>query len=282
MTITIAKEHTVPTAKISVESHNENAHTHTPLALDGSHLRGESKFAATSIMVPARPSLFDPTLYTIAQWLDDVENLRKAQNNRLRILVTDEPDSDGIHRGFGYDETHPVVSTMSATIGQLDQIEHAAILELNRAMRKHPLNEWRKGQKGIGEKQLARLLAAIGDPYIREDTGEPRTVSQLWAYCGLHVQDGEGARRKKGVQSNWSTVAKMRSYLIATSCIKQSGTEYREVYDNRRAHTDVTHPDWTPGHSHNDALRVMSKRILRNLWRAAREYHTGIAYDYEV
>jgi len=268
-----------------------------------------------------RPSLFDPALYTLAQWLDDVEGLRKAQANRLLVLTTGvKPDEDGvvgeykdgIDRAFGYDETHPVVAVTQATIAQLDQIEHAAILDLQRAMRKHPLNEWRKTRKGVGEKQLARLLAAIGDPYMRADTARPRTVSQLWAYSGLHVfptgqvaagahpwpargdstssggqQNSDpqartapagthtAARRQKGVKANWSTDAKTRAYLIATSCIKQTGTEYRAVYDQRREHTAETHPDWTPGHSHNDALRILSKRILRDLWRAARDYHEG-------
>lgn len=50
---------------------------------------------------------------------------------------------------------------------------------------------------------------------------------------------------------------------------------YRVVYDRRRAHTAVTRPDWTDGHSHNDAVRVAAKAILRDLWRAAREFHCG-------
>jgi hypothetical protein len=225
-----------------------------------------------------RPSLFDPTLYTLAQYLDDVEGLRKAQANRARILTATEPDEDGVVRGFGYDETHPVVAVVSAQLEQLAGLEHAAILELQRAMRKHPLNSWRKTAKGVGEKQLARLLAAVGDPYLRADTGQPRTVSQLWAYCGLHTLPNEAggsdaARRRKGQQANWSTDAKTRAYLIATSCVKQTGSEYRAVYDARRAHTATTRPDWTPGHSHNDALRIVSKRVLRDLWRAARDHY---------
>ena len=288
-----------------------------PIDAQTASARGDSDSGTGAKVQPiptgdARPSLFDPALYTLAQWLDDVEGLRKAQANRLRILTAIDPDEDGVVRGFGYDETHPVVAVTQATIAQLDQIEHAAILDLQRAMRKHPLNEWRKTRKGVGEKQLARLLAAIGDPYMRADTGQPRTVSQLWAYSGLHVfptghphpdtqaprargdstssggQPGvdaqtfpapagthTAARRQKGVKANWSTDAKTRAYLIATSCIKQPGTEYRAVYDQRRERTAETHPDWTPGHSHNDALRILSKRILRDLWRAARDYHEG-------
>lgn len=263
----------------------------------------------------ARPSLFDPTLYVLAQFLDDIEGVRKAQGNRHRSLTASatEPDADGRARGFGFDATHPVVATIEALSAQLDVVEHQAILALNRAMRKHPLVFWQRAQKGVGEKQLARLLAATGDPYINATTGQPRTVSQLWAYCGLHTlpaadhmpsdtQDpfvgGGGtlpagatflaspdhtpplpglnvaAKRRKGVRANWSTTAKTRAYLIATSCIKHDGA-YREVYDTRRAHTAITHPDWAPGHSHNDALRILSKTILRDLWRAGRDYHEG-------
>jgi hypothetical protein len=40
---------------------------------------------------------------------------------------------------------------------------------------------------GIGSKQGARLLAALGDPYWSSLHNRPRTVSELWAYCGYHV-----------------------------------------------------------------------------------------------
>lgn len=283
----------------------------------------------------SRPSLFDPTLYMLASLLDDIEGIRKANGSRARILTATEPDGDGVMRGFGLDASHPTVTTLEALATQLSAVEHGAILALNRAMRAHPLAPYQKQAKGVGEKQLARLLAAIGDPYLRtmaDGTTQPRTVSQLWAYCGLHtlpgpsqeahanqeyfagagvqlpvgrtaldthcaVADGgtsshpagikspaqsipassrpgetEAARRRKGQRANWSTDAKTRAYLIATSCIK-SGGEYRAVYDRRRTLTATTHPDWTPGHSHNDALRIVSKRMLRDLWRAARDYH---------
>lgn len=262
----------------------------------------------------ARPSLLDPALYTLAALLDDIEGVRKASNNRLRILTTYEPDEDGVIRGFGLDESHPSVAVLDKLTDGLEALEHQVILSLQRAMRKHPLAAWQKQARGVGEKQLARLLASVGDPYLRGDTGQPRTVSQLWAYCGLHTLPVSGqvhhatqppvaadgakthpvgtsriatpkvepslpgghiaAKRQKGVKSNWSTDAKTRAYLIATSCIKTKG-EYRDLYDNRRQRTAETHPDWPLGHSHNDALRIVSKRILRDLWLAARGYHTA-------
>jgi hypothetical protein len=44
---------------------------------------------------------------------------------------------------------------------------------------------------------------------------------------------------------------------------------YRHTYDARRAATAQTHPEWTDGHSHNDALRIVGKHILADLWKAA-------------
>jgi len=41
---------------------------------------------------------------------------------------------------------------------------------------------------------------------------------------------------------------------------------YGEVYAARRKHTAQTHPEWSKGHSHSDALRVMMKKFLRDLW----------------
>lgn len=226
--------------------------------------------------------LRDGTLHSLATFLDDIEGVRKSAENRLRILTTSEPDSDGVVRGMGLDESHPVVLSLTVMLNGIQQIEADNVKILQKTMKKHPLGDWGKTQIGIGEKQLARLLAAIGDPYWREevvyDDGTvipegPRTVSQLWAYCGLHVNSGEAVRRKKGVQSNWSTNAKTRAYLVATSCIKQAHSPYRKIYDDRRAVTAVSHPDWTPAHSHSDALRIVSKAILKNLWVESRRLH---------
>jgi hypothetical protein len=196
--------------------------------------------------------------------------------------MSTEPDKDGIDRGFHLTAEHPSIQVLESLFKGLEANEHQIILALQKAMRKHPLGEWQRQATGVGEKQLARLLGTIGDPYLRESFTEegvheitPRTVSQLWAYCGMHVVDGASPKRKKGEQLNFKIDARMRCYLIATSCIKQSDSPYRKIYDDRRAHTLVTHPDWTLGHSHNDALRLIGKAILKDLWVASREYHNN-------
>lgn len=45
---------------------------------------------------------------------------------------------------------------------------------------------------------------------------------------------------------------------------------YRDTYDQRRAHT-AERDDWTDGHKHADALRIVGKHILRDLWIVTRE-----------
>lgn len=131
--------------------------------------------------------LWDPLLDTLASGLDDIENVRIAQANRFRILTTVEPDSDGEIRGFGLDLNHPSVAALEAQLTTLKALEHGMVLALQRQLRTHPLHPWIKAQKGLGDKQVARLLASIQDPYWNNLHDRPRTVSELWAFCGLHV-----------------------------------------------------------------------------------------------
>jgi hypothetical protein len=142
-------------------------------------------------------NLGDPTLRISAELLDDLEGNRIANENRLRQLTRAETDSDGEERGFGLTDDHPVVARVTHLVEGLLELEKEAIANLQKIMRAHPLGPWVKRQPGIGEKQMARLLAAIGDPYIRpvqEKDGvvqqpRPRSVSELWAYSGMHVWD---------------------------------------------------------------------------------------------
>jgi hypothetical protein len=240
--------------------------------------------------------------------LDDIENNRIQNENRYRQLTRDEPDADGEVRGFCLDESFEDVATMKVILEQFSVLEQVSIKLVQKKMKSHPLGGWIKSQKGVGEKQAARLVTAIGDPYWNTLFDRPRTVQELWAYCGLHVHDGQAVKRKKGQQLNWSTEAKTRAYLIAESSVKilkstcktDDGIkhiencdcgELRKVYDARKAHTvERVHiapcvrcgpsgkpapagSKWSDGHRHADALRVVSKELLRGLWVASKNIH---------
>ena len=129
----------------------------------------------------AGPILRDPLLGVYADVLDDLESVRTANENRLRAL-TDTSDL-----GHGLTLDNPDVARLAALVDALKASEHQAVLNLQRSMRKHPLWEWAEPIKGLGQKQFARLLAVVGDPYWNDLHQRPRTVSELWAYCGYHV-----------------------------------------------------------------------------------------------
>lgn len=232
------------------------------------------------------PVLLDPLLTFASITLDDLESQRIAMENRYRSLTQSGVSENGNEWGFGLDERNPQVATMGALVDQAREMEKQAVKNLEKLMRQHPLGPWVKAQRGLGDKTTARLLGIIGDPYWHTAENRPRTVSELWAYCGLRP----GQKRRKGVQANWSDEAKKRAWLLATSCVKAGGP-YREVYDKRREHTEERLHDtecvrcgpagkpaqpgspWSKGHQHADALRITSKEILKDLWKQARNRH---------
>lgn len=283
------------------------------------------------------PILADPLLSVLADQVTRIEDLRKALSNQLGVLVrpTDVLDEDGVSRGHGMSTLSPEIADIDALIhgggtvrkkieidgtprvlnlptAGVTDIEAAAIKALQKRMRTHPL--WRTygataKASGIGEKQLARLLGAISDPFWNggvDDTGEflnrPRTISELWSYCGMSVIDGAAPKRKAKELDKWSPAARMRIYLISAQCIitgkatdDRPASHYRHIYDQGRVkYANATHPapcvrcgpskkPALPGsplsdaHKHARAIRLISKEILRDLWLAACDLHEAEA-----
>lgn len=223
-----------------------------------------------------------------------------------------EADKDGKQRGFGWDLRSPAVVAMATLVASMlcssDVVEpilgktpkkkgccleHDAERNLLRALRAHPLGPWVQEQRGIGPKQGARLIAVISDPYMRPamllpdgswEAARRRTVSELWSYCGLRP----GQKRKRGERANWSSAAKMRAWNVSVSMLKAGN---REAYDKRKAATEgrlhagecvrcgpsgkPAQPGtpWSDGHRHQDALRYVSKEVLKELWREGGRIH---------
>jgi hypothetical protein len=234
----------------------------------------------------------------VAKTLNDIEIQRIATSHRINIAVRPlgQLDKDGKGRGLGINPQHPMMQHLLTALGMVDEAEDEIVKQLQDLMAQHPLSAWVKRTQGVGAKQVARLLAATGDPYWHSKEDRPRTVHELWSYCGLRVADGKAVRRQRGEVANWSTEAKSRAYVIAAQCLRYDGkgqarrSPYRDVYDNRRAVTaERTHSTpcppcggpkstvvgtpWEPGHAHADALRVTSKQILLDLWLEFRKIH---------
>lgn len=225
-------------------------------------------------------------LLVYGEILDDLEKTRLANENRLRALT--------LVKGI----THTTTNVkLEGLIAGLQTLEHDATLEFCRIVRAHPLGPWIRSTVGVGEKQGGRLLAVIGNPlsYTDPSTGTlvPRTVSKLWAYCGLHVIDGTAPRKQRGQPMNWNNKARSRAWLIAQSCIRQgAASPYHSVYTASRERSSIAvhnapciqcgtkgkpaEPGTSlrPGHQLARAMRAMSKQILKDLWIEAKRLET--------
>lgn len=224
-----------------------------------------------------------------AAMLDDLEGLRMATANRVRAAT-----NQGLPAGAYEDQ-----------LTALQAMEHRATLDLQRALRQHPLGAWVKRTVGIGEKQGARLIAAIGDPAWNAADERPRRgPAELWKYCGYSPEQ----KRRKGVKSNWNANAKMRAHLCAAAALQQGvrkgeACDDADGYDltNRKAITPLgqvyldartkaasaTHGEpcsrcspkgkipaeigssLSLSHQHARAIREVAKEILKDLWKAA-------------
>ena len=246
------------------------------------------------------PILRDPTLALAADVVDDLEKVRDANNNRLRTLTNGE-------YGHGMTLEHPDVKRLATLVKALNDAEHQASLNLSRVMRNHPLGAFVKASKGVGEKQAARLLASIGDPYWNDLHNRPRKLRELYRFCGMDVvgtsahnccdsQSVTGAgvapSKVRGERVHWSPNARMRLWLIASKCVMVGhGGPYRAIYEaGRIKYADAIHaeeckrcgPKGKPaqpgsplsaGHQNARAIRLIAKAILRDLWTEAQRLH---------
>lgn len=180
--------------------------------------------------------------------LDDIEGLRKSVANQKRGLAAHNLLDAKAEKLIG------------AQLEHLRLMENAATLALKHAVREHPLADWIKSTRGISEKGVGRLLAAIGEPDYNSAEDRPRRgPAELWAYCGY----APGQKRRRGQKANWNAEAKMRAYVVAETVVKVGGP-YREVYDQARA--SWADRDTSDGHKHNHALRLVAKAILKDIF----------------
>lgn len=241
-----------------------------------------------------------PAFLSLRIWtkmLEDAQNLRIAMENRVRRA----PSIDS-------EELKPLLDQARATEDYAKRGLRAAFrTEVPEAIR-----EWQSEERGIGEHLLAKLLGYIGHPRIAyphhwEGEGEDReliadepferTVSDLWSYCGYGDPD---RKRRKGMSAEAAMAlgnpeAKKTVHLLAEGCVKAGVRKnelvddsdgydlenrypianYGKVYLSRRHETLNSDRDWTDGHMHNDALRIVKKEILRDLWIVAGETTDG-------
>lgn len=97
------------------------------------------------------------------------------------------------------------------------------------------------------------------------------TISKWWAYMGMHTVDGVKPKRKKGTQSNWSTVGRTICYHIGEEINRQKDEHpYKAFMKLRKEKHARNNTDWKKGHIHNAGKNEVAKLFLAHFWHVAR------------
>lgn len=165
------------------------------------------------------------------------------------------------------------IGVVAKVVASYDAARHEVEAEMRRAARRLPVAAWAKGVRGLGEIGLAVIVGEAGD------LGGYAHPDKLMKRLGLAPYEGKAFstwRRAGGLSAEewtaggYSPRRRAQIYaVVGDPLFRQQSVcagPYRQVYDKRRARTAETHPDWSKGHSHGDALRVMTKALVEDLW----------------
>lgn len=150
---------------------------------------------------------------------------------------------------------------------------HLIETRMEKLARQLPVYPWAKAVKGFGDLALAVVIGEAGD------LSNYATKERLWKRLGLAVIDGIRQQKRSNVDEAAAHGYNPQRRAEIYSCVSESLTKwkahnrYGAVYAARRLRTAETHPEWNKAHSHNDAMRVMTKKLLADLWR---EWRTAI------
>lgn len=217
---------------------------------------------------------------TLGWRYDEAEEGREKVNARAARIVAaalngkeQKPEDEETYQSVAAD-----LIALSMSITPCTKQRHEIELEMKRTVRKLPVYEWAKAVKGLGELGLAVIVAEAGDL-----SGYPKK-GHVWKRLGLAPYKGQALstwRMKGGLSADewtdagYSPRRRAEIYAVISEPLFRAQSvangPYRAIYDRRRLTTEELHPDWSKAHSHADALRVMTKYLIRDLWKAWKE-----------
>jgi hypothetical protein len=192
---------------------------------------------------------------------------------------------------FTYSPSAALVQDLEAAKAQLEiswRAERQIALRMEKLARKLPGYGFAKSVAGFGDLGFAVLVGEAGDLAKYETVSHSRGYEKLWKRLGLAPYNGQALsnwRRQGGLSAGeWEVLGyapKRRAEVFAVIedplFRHQSSRKgpYHAIYLKRRERTDETHPDWSKGHSHGDAKRIMIKRLVQDLWEEWRRCCLG-------
>jgi hypothetical protein len=175
--------------------------------------------------------------------------------------------------------------------------------EMERWAKQLPGYDFVKETRGFGALGFAQIVAEC------RNLSAYRTVSKVWKrlgfapYCGYAMSSWRRSTRRPRQLSaeewienpfkpeRYALMAQVAQWLWVAQWIgkEKSGIvdangepigkpngPYGEIYAQRRAATAISHPDWSDGHSHSDAMRIMMKEVIIEVYS---RWHKECPYD---
>jgi len=140
-------------------------------------------------------------------------------------------------------------------LSDLESVEKKLYRELEKIVRGHQLYlQYLQYVDGVGPAISAYLVTVLNPARFE-------TVSKMWKYCGLHVENGRAPRRVAGQRTGWNPVARTMMWKLGESFRKVGGF-YRMMYQRFFEESLRKHPDWTKAHHLAHARRVTVKLFL--------------------
>lgn len=163
------------------------------------------------------------TLRTVAAQAENIERVLLALENQARAFKAD-----------GWPE--PVFAAHQSYSAALRKERAGLMRRLGETMKGTALGEFVTETHGLGN----ALLFVVGMLPPLHEFANP---AKVWKYTGLHVDGGRAPRRRAGETAGFSS--RLRAYAIyrVAEPIVKIGGPYRAIYDERKARTQVTHPD---------------------------------------
>ena len=150
----------------------------------------------------------------------DIQKVRIESHNRARAF----------RQGVSPQEK---AETKELIGDSLKKIEKQIEKEISKWLKNQEVwNEWLKGVKGIGPILAGSIIANYGD------MTRFATISKLWKYSGLAVnQNGQAQKKAKGEKLTFNPRVKVMVWKIGEAFIKTKGG-YRELYGKFREEYD--------------------------------------------
>lgn len=174
----------------------------------------------------------------------------------------------------------PIVINSAIARAAWDGLRDQAEKEMRRLAKTLPAYPWVQSVRGFGDLGFAIVCAETGDLTTYA------TKERVWKRLGLAVMDGIRQQRRSNAEEaaahGYSPKRRAEVWTVADSMFRAQWRgarddapahalgPYGEVYARRKTQTSASESrGWTPKHIDNDARRIMTKRLIEDLWRVS-------------